>query len=285
MADDGHTNLGEHTLSANPSAQPVQKLRVRYAKQGRLRFSSHRDVARAIERALRRAKIPMAYSQGFSPHPKISWAGAVPTGVASIAEYLELQLVERRELASLHADLAVSLPEGLDLIEVVEEAGPGALADRLEASSWQIELPGVPVEEVQRAVQRLLAADSVEVERMTKNGWRGLDARAPLVSAEVRTPPIALGDQNATLIARVDDWRKDQEPYGILVTVVRQTTPVVRPDDVLSAFRVVADLVPPVAARAIRLAQGQLDDAGGLSDPLAQDRATAGARRGEPAAE
>ena len=63
----------------NPSAAPVQKLRLRYAKRGRLRFSSHRDLARVFERAVRRAGVPMAYSQGFSPHPKISWAGAVPT--------------------------------------------------------------------------------------------------------------------------------------------------------------------------------------------------------------
>ncbi|HEY6740580.1 MAG TPA: TIGR03936 family radical SAM-associated protein, partial [Actinopolymorphaceae bacterium] len=57
----------------------VQRLRLRYAKRGRLRFSSHRDFQRALERAVRRAGVPIAYSAGFSPHPKISYAGAAPT--------------------------------------------------------------------------------------------------------------------------------------------------------------------------------------------------------------
>jgi radical SAM-linked protein len=62
----------------------VQRLRVRYAKRGRLRFTSHRDITRALERAVRRADVPVAFSAGFSPHPKISYVGAVaPTGVAS----------------------------------------------------------------------------------------------------------------------------------------------------------------------------------------------------------
>jgi radical SAM-linked protein len=67
-------------------------LRLRYAKRGRLRFASHRDFQRAFERALRRAGVPMAYSAGFSPHPKISYANAAPTGTASEAEYLEIGL-------------------------------------------------------------------------------------------------------------------------------------------------------------------------------------------------
>ena len=71
-------------------APAVQRVRVRYAKRGRLRFISHRDFARALERALRRADVPMAFSAGFNPHPKISYPGAAPTGVASEAEYLEL---------------------------------------------------------------------------------------------------------------------------------------------------------------------------------------------------
>ena len=66
-------------------APPVQRLRIRYAKRGRLRFTSHRDFSRAFERAVMRARIPMAYSSGFNPHPRISYAGAAPTGSASEA--------------------------------------------------------------------------------------------------------------------------------------------------------------------------------------------------------
>ena len=75
-----------------PPPPTVQKLRIRYAKRGRLRFASHRDLARTLERALRRAQVPMAFSAGFSPHPKISYLGAAPTGAASEAEYLEIGL-------------------------------------------------------------------------------------------------------------------------------------------------------------------------------------------------
>ena len=70
----------------------VQRIRIRYAKRGPLRFTSHRDFARAFERAVRRAGVPIAFSQGFTPHPKISYASAAPTGAASEAEYLEIGL-------------------------------------------------------------------------------------------------------------------------------------------------------------------------------------------------
>jgi radical SAM-linked protein len=102
-------------------------LRLRYAKRGRLRFSSHRDFQRALERALRRADIPMAYSAGFTPHPKVSYANAAPTGAASEAEYLEISLASRRDPEQVRSALDAALPAGLDVVEAVE-AGPGALA-------------------------------------------------------------------------------------------------------------------------------------------------------------
>ena len=126
---------------------PVQRLRIRYAKRGRLRFTSHRDVSRAVERAVFRARIPMAYSSGFNPHPRISYGGAAPTGSASEAEYLEIALAEVVDPAWVHEQVDDALPEGLDVVEVVPSAG-GALADRLEASVWRIALdapaPGRP---------------------------------------------------------------------------------------------------------------------------------------------
>ena len=265
----------------NPSAPPVQKLRLRYTKRGRLRFTSHRDLARAFERALRRAGVPMAQSQGFNPRPKISWANAVPTGVASEAEYVELQLAEQVDPAVLCTELNRALPAGMDLVEAVE-AGPGSLPERLEAGRWLTELPGVSPAALRSAVAELLVAKRVEVQRTTKDGTRTMDARAAVLSAEVldSTDLAALSDRFPAFIAQVDDWPKGREPYGILVTVVRQTTPAVRPDDVLNALRVVADLAP-AAARATRWEQGRLDDEGGIADPFALDRAAAATQRGE----
>ena len=242
----------------------MQKLRLRYAKRGPLRFTSHRDVARAFERALRRARVPMAYSQGFNPHPKVSWIGASPTGVASEAEYVEIQLVEVLEPDALVQMLDAAMPPGLDLLEAVGVpvgTGGEALADRMEASRWRIELPGVASDTLAAAWERLVAAEIVEVERLTKHGMRTIDARSAIVTGWVEDDPD------------VSPSTTPPTPCGILVVVVRQLTPAVRPDDVLSALRVVAALEPPVPAKATRMAQGRLDDGGGLSDPLAPDRA------------
>ncbi|HEX6967499.1 MAG TPA: TIGR03936 family radical SAM-associated protein [Micromonosporaceae bacterium] len=230
---------------------------MRYAKRGRLRFTSHRDFARAFERALRRAAVPVAYSQGFTPHPKISYATAAPTGVASEAEYLEIGLRERMEPETVRAALDAALSPGLDVVEAVE-AGPGSLADRINASRWRVELSGVDPDALEKAVSAFQSAGEVFVERLTKQGRRTVDVRGPVehITARPCEPPSgAMGAQCA-----------------ILDLVVRQVTPTVRPDDVLSGLRVVADLVPPVPPRATRLAQGTLTAQGELVDPLDADR-------------
>jgi radical SAM-linked protein len=240
-----------------PPPPTVQRLRVRYAKRGRLRFTSHRDFARAFERALRRARVPMAYSAGFTPHPKVSYANAAPTGVASEAEYLEIGLAEFREPDRIRADLDAALPEGLDIVEVVE-AAPGALADRLEASVWLIELPGVSEPEATSALARFLAAEAVEVTRTTKNGPRTFDARGAVIAARVTV--------------RDGGNAPAETSCAILEVVVRQVTPAVRPDDVLSGLARVADLRPPQSPRVTRLAQGPLGaDSAEVHDPLAPD--------------
>src|SRR3954471_12302718 len=118
---------------------PVQRLRARYAKRGRLRFTSHRDFSRAFERAIFRARLPMAYSSGFNPHPRISYAGASPTGAASEAEYLEIGLAAIVDPALIQAQLEEALPDGLDVLEVVESTG-GSLADLLTGSHWLVDL-------------------------------------------------------------------------------------------------------------------------------------------------
>jgi radical SAM-linked protein len=239
-----------------PPPPVVARIRIRYAKRGRLRFTSHRDFARAFERALRRAEVPMAYSAGFSPHPKISYVGAAPTGVASEAEYLEIGLARDVAPAELRDRLDTALPDGLDILEAVP-AGPGSLADRMQASRWRIALPGVPPELLRAAVERLLARETVTVERLTKNGRRSIDARAALITAEVP-------DEAAS--------PADGDVRAIMDVVVRQVTPTVRPDDVVTALHDVAGLAPTGPPRAIRLAQGPIDVDGVIGDPLALDR-------------
>ena len=110
------------TPEGPPPPPAVQKLRVRYAKRGRLRFSSTRDFQRALERALRRAAVPMAFSAGFHPHPKISYANAAPTGTASEAEYFEISVTDRVDPDAVRDALDEALPVGLDVLQVVEAA-------------------------------------------------------------------------------------------------------------------------------------------------------------------
>lgn len=237
----------------------MQRVRIRYAKRGRMRFASHRDFARTLERAIRRAEIPIAYSQGFTPHPKISYVGAAPTGVASEAEFLELGLQQQMSLDEIAQRLDLALPDGMDVLDIVEAAS-GGLSDRIDVSQWQLRLPAEQPEQVVEAVRRFMTTTAVPVERSGKKGMRVLDARGPVVrlSAVVNQPPSG-----------VDDL-----PCAILDLVVRQVTPTVRPDDVLSGLRAVADLqlsAPPVV---VRLAQGALTDEGIIVDPLDADRDT-----------
>ena len=250
-------------MSRRPDGPPpppaVQRLRLRYAKRGRLRFSSHRDFQRALERALRRAGVPMAYSAGFNPHPKISYANAAPTGAASEAEYVEIAVTQRCAPDRVRAVLDEGLPDGLDVLDVVEVRS-GALADRLEASAWQIALPGIAGEQARAAVQAFLSTPVVEVQRTTKNGVRTFDVRPSVVTLAARHLEAA------------------EEPCAILDVVIRHgntlnALPSVRPDDVITGLRLVAGLAPSVTPEVTRLAQGPLDaDTVAVGDPLAADR-------------
>jgi len=275
-----------------PPPPAVQRLRLRFTKRGRLRFTSHRDFQRALERAVRRSGVPVAFSAGFNPHPRISYAGAAPTGAASEAEYLEIALSRRCEPLAILTALDAALPVGLDVVEVVE-AGPGSLADRLEASDWVLELPGVPVDAARGAVEVFLAAERIEVQRLTKNGIRTFDARSAVVRlgvVDTLPPPLHASAADTTAgpgtPGPTDDARSDPRagaqvvgaPCAILRLVVRHTTPAVRPDDVLAALRSQALLAPPSPPRMTRLAQGPLDEADGtVADPLTADRDAAGA--------
>ena len=237
-------------------APVVQRVRVRYAKRGPLRFTSHRDFARAIERAIHRAHLPIAYSQGFTPHPKISFASAAPTGVASEAEYLELGLRERVPPAELAKALDEALSPGLDIVEAVEARTSDSLADRITASWWRAELPGVAHAALSNAVAEFLTRQEVLVERLTKQGRRTFDVRSAVHSiTPVEGPEGSIG-----------------VPCAILDLVVRQVTPSVRPDDVLSGLHAVADLDMAAPARVTRLAQGMLTPEGEIVDPLMRDR-------------
>ena len=225
-----------------PAPDPaVQRLRVRYAKRGRLRFSSTRDFQRALERALRRAAVPVAFTAGFHPHPRISYANAAPTGTASEAEYFEIQLTQKREPEELRAALDQALPADLVILDVAP-ALPEALADRLQGSVWRLDFAADDALALRAAGEALLARDEATVTRMTKRGEREFDVRGAIAALTVDGPAMTL--------------------------VLRHLTPLVRPDDVLSALGSYGAFRPTRPPLMTLLAQGPLGEDGSIGDPL-----------------
>lgn len=228
-----------------PPDPAVQKLRVRYAKRGRMRFTSTRDFQRALERAVRKAGLPMAYTAGFHPHPRISYANAAPTGAASEAEYVEISLTRVVDPATVVEALDAALPEGLDVVEVVQAPPPpGTLADELQASVWVMDFRDADPDHVAAAAAALLEVAELRVTRMMKQGPRELDVRAALVRLEGPR-----GDGGAQIVA-----------------TVRHTVPTIRPEEIWTALGTVcgADLPRPLSTR---LRQGPLADDGTVAEP------------------
>jgi radical SAM-linked protein len=223
-----------------------------------MRFASHRDVARAFERGVRTAGLPIAYSAGFTPHPKISYPGGAPTCVASEAEYLSLALTARQAEAQVCQRLNAALPDGIDVIDVTDEGGPGGLVPpaaggsggssprasnlfgHLEASEWEVVLPGVEPAVAGLAVAAFLARDEAPVERLTDKGVRRLDARAAVLEMYVSEHAAAIGNEDC----------------AILRMVVLHTAPAVRPEDIVTALCGQDGIAPSSPSMTTRLAQG-----------------------------
>jgi radical SAM-linked protein len=184
--------------------------------------------------------VPIAHSAGFTPHPKISYAGGAPTGVASEAEYLSLALTSRSDPAMVQEQLNAALPDGIEVIDVTEDER-GLPASQLVASEWHVILPGLPSHVVAPAVQKFLALEHAEVERLTNKGMRRMDARLAVVSIDVDAAPT--GD-------------------AALRMIVKHTVPTVRPDDVLTALRKLSDVTPDAPPLMTRLAQGSISESG-----------------------
>ena len=182
---------------------------------------------------------------------------------------MEIGLTRRVEPAALVAALDAALPAGLDVLAGAEADG-ATLADRIDASRWLVEMPGVEPAALRAALDALFAEESVVVERVTPSGRRQIDVRAAVVVAEVVEHPGGAAPSGASPSTPPDR----AGVCAIMAAVVRQMTPAVRPDDVLGALDAVAGLRPPVPVKATRMAQGLLDHRGDLADPLGSARVT-----------
>ncbi len=243
----------------------MQRIRIRYAKVDRVRYVSARDLTSVWERALRRADLPIAYSEGFSPHPKVSFPDALPVGYASTGEYAELTFAvpikPERDLAALSA----TLPTGMDITSYWEvPAGAPKLARMLRATLWELSwMPDqVSTDQLVPPLERLMASGTAEVIRRRKEKDVTFDVRPPLRTARVSVMTDVT--HHAQHDARISRARI------ILRAVLDNDGPAVRPTDIFAALQGFADDELPAPRLHTRIAQGDLVE-GGLKEALGNE--------------
>jgi radical SAM-linked protein len=202
------------------------KIRARFTKLGRVRFTSHRDVARMWERALRQVHAPIAYTAGFSPRPQLSFGLALPTGCESDAEYLDIALTESLDPAGLARATSDALPEGIDVVAAtVLVPGVRSLQEDVTLCTWEITVPGAGAGQLEDAVGRTLCAEHIELTRERK-GRSVVDDIRPAVHA-LWCAPNADGD--VVLVAELATQPRGIRPtelseaLGLTFGVARRT--------------------------------------------------------------
>lgn len=179
------------------------RVRIRFAKLGKVRFTSHRDVARMWERALRRARLQVAHTQGFRPRPKLSFGLALSTGHESLAEYLDVELADPLDaggVLALPGRLSPELPVGVDVLAAVSlEPGSPSLQEAVRSCTWHIEVLDLAADVAAVLVERALAADALVVARQRKGREVVDDLRPAVLSVSVIGPTSAGTELEAEL--------------------------------------------------------------------------------------
>jgi len=152
----------------------MPRYRMMYAKERPARYISHLDLLRAFERAVRRAGLPVAFSRGFNPHPKIAFAAPLGVGTAGEAEFADMELTADIPASGVAAALSKVLPEGLRLIEVrpAPEQAPALMAV-VDRATYRAEARlerSVDSGDLARAITAFLARPEISVERKNKAG-------------------------------------------------------------------------------------------------------------------
>jgi radical SAM-linked protein len=197
-------------------------VRIRFSKQGKVRFTSHRDLARIWERALRRADIAIAYTEGFSPRPKLSFGLALSTGHESLGEYLDVALRDPQDLVTaerLPALLAPVLPAGIEVQSAIPlPPGADSLQQVVTSCTWYIEVGDVTPSDVSAGVSRALAASELPLSRERKGNTVTDDVRPAILDLHVIGPvteivaPLA---PRSTGIATALDAELATQPRGL----------------------------------------------------------------------
>jgi radical SAM-linked protein len=240
------------------------RIRFRFSKLGRIRFTSQRDVARMWERALRRAALPLAYTEGFSPRPQLSFGLALPTGCESLAEYLDVVLDDGRpetagvDLDALPAGLTGLLPEGIDVEEAaLFERKDGSLQQQVTSCSWVMALRGVTRDELETQIGELLAASVVPIVRERKGREEHDDLRPSVLSLSVggERGSLAAGDRTVDLVAELATQPRGVRPAELVRGLIAVSGPSDRRPPVLPVTSGGEPVGTPVLDRACRTQQ------------------------------
>ena len=163
---------------------------VRFTKTGAARFLSQHDVRRAWERVIRRAGLPLAYSRGFSPKPRLSFGPPLPVGAEGCREYMTMALRDALDALQVQERLAAAAIPGMAVVEVARAPGRRV---RTTWADYEITVNPPPPDLAAR-VEQLLARDTVEIER----------ARDPEgVTRDIRPGVEALRSENGRVVARL----------------------------------------------------------------------------------
>jgi radical SAM-linked protein len=203
-------------------SEAAPRVRIRFSKRGKVRFTSHRDVARIWERALRRAAVPIAYTEGFSPRPKLSFGLALSTGHESEGEYLDVALREAPEslaVERLPALLGPALPAGIEVQAATAlPAGAMSLQQAVVSCTWHIEVGDLAPPDAAAGVARALAASDLPLTRERKGQTVTDDVRPAILDLRVLGPvtePRALLAPVATGVATALEAELATQPRGL----------------------------------------------------------------------
>ena len=230
------------------------RIRFRFSKLGKVRWTSHRDVARMWERAFRRIQLPLAYTQGFSPRPRVSFGLALPTGAESVAEYLDVELAEGvdADVAALPGRLSAALPTGVDVLAATDVPhGAASLQHEVTSCSWVLDTSGASPGELEERVSAALSSEALIIPRERKGVRHDEDVRPGILAcraigvtlhAELAARPRALrpsellvalgGGLDGVRVRRTSQWiERDgarEEPIPVLLDATAAPHVIVR---------------------------------------------------------
>ncbi len=197
-------------------AERVQRLLITYGCDDAVKYISHLDLMRLWERVLRRAQVPVLYSEGFSPRPRIAMAAPLAVGVSSQSEKLDLVLQQRVKLEDLRLSLEPQLPNGLS-ISAIEELPlkVPSLQSLTRAAVYEVHVEdGRSMDDWQQAISDLLALDSLPWEHPRGDDIKRYDLRSLIYTIEL----VECGDGRARLEMRL---RNDDQGSGRPEQVMR----------------------------------------------------------------